>query len=131
MDLSEHRKSETQTKNDNTEEEQQIKFHQSLLQAQKKSASQLLDASGVQGLLTPKLFSAEQIQLMQAHQVQAQMQQVYQQVPQTAFYFLQLVFVLFFSLFSFVMLHLVTFVLCMVLHQLPPHEVQYPLTIWK
>ena len=63
-------------------EDEQIKFHQKLLQAQKKSANELLKTT-VPGLLSPKLFSAGQVeamQLMQAHQVQAQMQQVYQQV---------------------------------------------------
>ena len=65
-----------------SQEDEQIKFHQKLLQAQKKSANELLKTT-VPGLLSPKLFSAEQVeamQLMQAHQVQAQMQQVYQQV---------------------------------------------------
>ncbi len=63
-------------------EEEQIKFHQSLLDAQRKSTMEMIHVKNTcsPGLLSPKLFSAEQLQLMQVQQVQAQMQQVYQQV---------------------------------------------------
>ena len=68
-------------------EDEQVKFHQKLLQAQKRNTNEILKTN-VPGLLSPKLFSAEQVeamQLLQAHQVQAQMQQVYQQVHQKVY----------------------------------------------